>query len=62
MSKNIDDVSHIKVVVKAFDMMYLNGKTLINESYQKRRELLDGLFIDRELIQKTEIDIKKLRA
>lgn len=62
MSKNIDDVSHIKVVVKAFDIMYLNGKTLINESYIKRREMLDNLFINRNLIQKTEIDIKKIKS
>lgn len=61
MSKNIDDVSHIKVVVKAFDIMYLNGKTLINEPYLKRRELLEGLFINRDLIQKIEIDIKKIK-
>lgn len=61
MSKNINDVSHIKVVVKAFDMMYLNGETLISLPYIKRRELLDGLFINKELIQKTEIDIKKIK-
>lgn len=61
MSKNIDDVSHIKVVVKAFDIMYLNGKTLINMAYIKRRELLDELFINRNLIQKIEIDISKIK-
>jgi len=60
LSKNIDDVNHIKVVVKAFDIMYLNGKTIINLPYIKRREILEEIYLNRELIQETKIDIKKL--
>lgn len=61
LRKNVEEVSHISVVVKAFDIMYFNGKTLIDENYTKRREILETLFIDRELVQKVNIDFNKLK-
>ena len=60
LTKNTDHVSHIKVVVKAFDIFYINGKTIIDEPYEKRRELLEGLFINRTLKQETNLNTKTL--
>ncbi|NCC71415.1 hypothetical protein EOM09_07595 [bacterium] len=50
MSKKFDDVSQIKVVLKAFDIIYLNGETLLNTKFEERRDLLESLFIRRKLI------------
>lgn len=61
MTKDFSEVSHINVVVKAFDILYIDGKTLIDESYQNRREILEGLFLNRDLKQKLHFDVKKLK-
>jgi len=61
MSKTFSDVSHINVCVKAFDIMYLDGKTLIEMPYEKRREILSKLFIGRKMIQKIHFDVKELK-
>jgi len=37
-----------------FDILFLNGKSLIDKKLQDRKELLKGLFIDSEVLQKTE--------
>ena len=52
MTKEVDTVSHISISVKAFDLLYLNGKTLIQNNYKSRRDNLEKLFINRELRQK----------
>lgn len=61
LSKDIEEVKHIHVVVKAFDILYLNEQTLLDNSYQKRREILDDLFLNRKLKQKLNFDIEKLK-
>ncbi|MDA3856074.1 MAG: hypothetical protein PF569_07470 [Candidatus Woesearchaeota archaeon] len=61
LTKEISVVSHINVVVKAFDILYLNGKTLIDVNYEKRREILEGIFINRELVQKLHFNTDKLK-
>lgn len=61
LSKNFGEVSHIKVVVKAFDIMKLGDKTLIDESYQMRREILEELFLNKKIKQKISFDIEKLK-
>lgn len=61
LSKNVHEVSHIKVVVKAFDLMMLDNKTLIDEPHEYRRKLLDDMFIGKELIQKCDFDIEKIK-
>lgn len=60
LSKNINEVSHINVIVKLFDIMYLNNKTLIDLPYSKRREKLLSILINRKLKQKLNFDISKL--
>lgn len=61
LTKNISEVSHINVVVKAFDILYLGGKTLIDINYAKRREMLEELFLNRELKQKLHFNIDKFK-
>lgn len=61
LSKNFSEVSHIKVVVKAFDIMKIDNKTLIDESYQKRREILENLFLNKKIKQKISFEIEKLK-
>lgn len=61
MTKDVRSVSHIKVVIKSFDLLYLNGKTLIDEPYEKRRKEMDSLFLNRPLRQKKSFDIEKLK-
>ncbi len=51
LTKDIHSVFSIKVVVRSFDILYLNGKTLIDEPYEKRREIMESLFVNRELSQ-----------
>jgi len=60
LSKNIENVSHIKVIVKIFDIMMLNDKTLIEESYEKRRDILEEIMLNRTLSQELFFDIDKL--
>lgn len=61
LSKNIDEVSHIKVVVKAFDIMLLGKDTIIDKSYKERREILESLFIGRPLKQSLSFDVERLK-
>jgi len=42
--KKIDDGNGIRVKVFAFDLMYLNGKSFVNEQLCKRRSVLHDLF------------------
>jgi len=60
LTKNIKDVKSIKITIKAFDILYFNGKTLINESYGIRRKILNELFLERELKQKLYFNLKDL--
>lgn len=62
LTKKIDEVSHIKIVVKAFDIMYLNDRTLIDIPYKERREILNSLFLKRPLKQELNFNIKKLNS
>lgn len=39
-----EDQQKVKVVLQAFDLLYLNGKSLLRESLRVRRELLHGAF------------------
>lgn len=61
LTKNVSEVSHINVVVKAFDLLYLNEETLINDKYSKRRELLETIFLNRKLKQKLYFDVEMLK-
>jgi DNA ligase-1 len=60
LTKDVGSVSHINVCVKTFDLLFLNGRTLISEPYSKRREMLEELFLNRDLKQKIHFDEKKL--
>lgn len=60
LTKKIDEVSHIKVVVKAFDIMYLNKETLIDLTYKERREILEKIFLNRPLKQELNFNLKNL--
>lgn len=55
LTKDVSSVSGICVVVKIFDILYLNGDTLIDTPYSTRRDMMESLFIGRELIQRKEI-------
>ncbi|MCA9486211.1 hypothetical protein H6501_01060 [Candidatus Woesearchaeota archaeon] len=57
LAKNVQEVSKIKVIVRAFDILLLNEEQLLEEPYEKRRNLLEGLFLNREL--KQELSNKK---
>ncbi|MCA9459609.1 MAG: hypothetical protein KC550_03605 [Nanoarchaeota archaeon] len=57
LTKNINDVSHIKVIVKIFDILYFNEKTLIDEPYKKRREIINKLMLNRKLKQNINMNI-----
>jgi DNA ligase-1 len=61
MTKDINDVKHINVVVRAFDVMLLNNENLIDEPYEKRREKLNELFVGRTLSQNINFDFKELK-
>lgn len=61
LSKDVNGVSHIKVVVKAFDLLYLNSETLIDDSYNLRREKLEELFVGRELKQELNFNVEKIK-
>ena len=43
--------TNIKVQVKAFDILKLNNENLMNEAFEKRREILENLFLNRDLKQ-----------
>lgn len=61
LSKNINEVNHIKVVVKAFDMLKLNDETLVDFPYEKRREMLEELFVNTPIREKIKFDLDKLK-
>ncbi len=61
MTKDFNEVKHINVALRTFDIMYLNGETLLELSYEQRREKMNQLLIGRELIQKKYVDNSKLR-
>jgi len=60
LTKNIDDVSNIHVVVRFFDIMHYNGETILNKEYSFRRKLVDKLLLGRNLRQKLFFDTKLL--
>ena len=60
LTKNVESVEHIKVVVKAFDIFYKDGETLIDETYEKRREILENLFTNKKLKQPINFEVKNL--
>lgn len=61
LAKNNEEVNHIKIVVKAFDIFYIEEKTIIDEPYSKRRELLENLFLDKNLVQEMNYDLEKIK-
>ncbi|MEM0142584.1 MAG: ATP-dependent DNA ligase, partial [Candidatus Parvarchaeum sp.] len=55
---NVEEISQeLPLRLFVFDIMLLNKKSLINEPYTKRRELLDKLFSNTKTISKTKIII-----
>ena len=60
LSKDIEKVSHIKSCVKSFDILYLNGETLLEKPYKNRREILENLFLNKEIINNINFDTKLL--
>lgn len=61
LTKNIDEVSHIHVIAKFFDIMYLNGETLIDKDFELRRKKLENILINRPLRQKLLFNIEDLK-
>jgi len=61
LSKKFEQVNHIKVVVKAFDLLKLENKTLIDKPYNKRREMLENLFIQTPIREKIKFDLELLK-
>lgn len=61
MTKEFNEVKHINICVRAFDIMYLNGKTLIDEPYEKRRQRLSELFVGKRLVQNINFNLKDLK-
>ena len=55
LTKDVSSVQNIKIIVKAFDILYLDGETLIDKPFKQRREILENLFLNRELRQKKQI-------
>mmetsp|Transcript_12946 Transcript_12946/g.19482 ORF Transcript_12946/g.19482 Transcript_12946/m.19482 type:complete len:812 (+) Transcript_12946:66-2501(+) len=43
-----EDSQKVKVILQAFDLIYLNGKSLLQESFLRRRELLHASFTHSE--------------
>ena len=61
LSKNIDEVNHIKVVVKAFDILKLDDETLVDFPYQKRRDMLENIFVNTPIREPIKFDLEKLK-
>lgn len=52
LSKNFEDVKDINISVKVFDILYLNGESLLNTPFNVRRVILEKLFLNIKLSQK----------
>jgi ATP-dependent DNA ligase len=61
LSKNINEVNHIKVVVKAFDILKLDKETLVDFPYEKRRDILEMLFVNTPIREKIKFDLELLK-
>jgi ATP-dependent DNA ligase len=61
LSKNINEVNHIKVVVKAFDILKLDKETLVDFPYKKRRDMLEMLFVNTPIREKIKFDLNMLK-
>ena len=61
MTKDVSTVSHINVVVKSFDLLYLNNETLVDLPYEKRRDKMYDIMINRKLKQRLYFDTDKLK-
>jgi ATP-dependent DNA ligase I len=61
LTKEIESVSHINIVVKGFDLLYIDGRTLINERYERRRKILEELFLNRKIVEKVHFDLEELK-
>jgi ATP-dependent DNA ligase len=61
LSKNINEVNHIKVVVKAFDILKLDKHTLVDFPYEKRRDMLENLFVNTPIREPIKFDLEKLK-
>jgi len=60
LTKDIKEVNSIKISIRVFDILFFEGKTLINEPYSLRREILENLFLERELKQKLYFNLNDL--
>ena len=58
MTKDINEVSHINVALRIFDIMYLEGETLLELGYLERRDKMETLLVGRELKQRKYAKIK----
>jgi ATP-dependent DNA ligase len=61
LAKNINEVNHIKVVVKAFDILKLNDETLVDFPYEKRREMLENIFVNTPIREPIKFDLELLK-
>ena len=43
-----EDNQKVKVVIQVFDMLYVNGKSLLSQSLRTRRNMLRASFVERE--------------
>lgn len=50
LTKNLNLTKHITISVKVFDCLFFGNSSLIKQSYKQRRDVVDKLFIDRDLI------------
>ncbi len=51
LKKDIDITNSVTISVKVFDILKKEDETLIEIEYKKRREILENLFLNKELIQ-----------
>ncbi len=61
-SKELTKVGSIRITIRAFDILYLNGETLIERPYKERREILNNLFLNKPLKQPLYFTINKLHS
>ena len=61
LTKKIEDVNYINIIVKSFDILYLNNETLISKPYKQRREILEKLFLNRKMKQKIHFNTNSLK-